>query len=436
MQAEMNMQSRIKKKLKETYHFIGEKIHDTLSNILFWIKGVDAEEDVARVIRTGCVLGASLLIVSLMGLTIHYVVSISTADKDKKAVTKVVEDKSQNQMLKEQYAKLVERVEELTRKKDTMEEAEERSSEELMNSQIREQVKKYAKNGKNGMEGKQGEAGNNGADGKDGADGIDGRDGIDGENGKSAYEQAIEAGFTGSEEEFAKILSNVGNNLQDMDKKLQLDMEDLSATKTVLETTNNQLLDMLERFNQHTEEMQQKVDDMHTNFQNGCNIIAAAITAEGVETATNSTPQTMAENIHKIAQNKYNQGVTDGMTSALENVQVEYEYNYHDGDSQNGGACYGEPQNHYHSSMCYGVCPDRRMVYYGEHKDGNEKRHWDYRCHTCGFTTSPWFSCGDSYEETHTSRNTRCGYSNGEFLGCEVICGYENGQILSAKIIY
>lgn len=54
--------------------------------------------------------------------------------------------------------------------------------------------------------------GNDGADGKDGApgkDGVDGRDGLDGQvgkdgnDGKSAYQYAVDGGYTGTEEEFA-----------------------------------------------------------------------------------------------------------------------------------------------------------------------------------------------------------------------------------------
>lgn len=58
--------------------------------------------------------------------------------------------------------------------------------------------------GADGLPGKDGINGTNGVDGKDGKagrDGVDGKNGIDGENGLSAYEIAVENGFTGSEEE-------------------------------------------------------------------------------------------------------------------------------------------------------------------------------------------------------------------------------------------
>lgn len=54
----------------------------------------------------------------------------------------------------------------------------------------------------------------NGKDGKDGADGQPGKDGEDGKDGtagKSAYEYAQEAGFVGTEEEFAQKLASEGS---------------------------------------------------------------------------------------------------------------------------------------------------------------------------------------------------------------------------------
>lgn len=41
------------------------------------------------------------------------------------------------------------------------------------------------------------------------ADGKDGKDGKDGVDGKSAYEQAVEGGFVGTEQEFTKSLNNL-----------------------------------------------------------------------------------------------------------------------------------------------------------------------------------------------------------------------------------
>ena len=56
--------------------------------------------------------------------------------------------------------------------------------------------------GQDGIDGVNGKDGADGKDGKDGTDGVDGQDGADGEDGKSAYEIAVEHGYSGTEEEW------------------------------------------------------------------------------------------------------------------------------------------------------------------------------------------------------------------------------------------
>lgn len=56
------------------------------------------------------------------------------------------------------------------------------------------------------LNGQDGQDGRDGIDGQDGRDGIDGRDGVDGQDGKSAYEVAVEEGFTGTEQEWLDSL--------------------------------------------------------------------------------------------------------------------------------------------------------------------------------------------------------------------------------------
>ena len=55
-------------------------------------------------------------------------------------------------------------------------------------------------NGKDGADGK---------DGKDGADGKDGKDGADGADGKTAHQYAVDGGYEGSEEDFARDTANL-----------------------------------------------------------------------------------------------------------------------------------------------------------------------------------------------------------------------------------
>ena len=56
--------------------------------------------------------------------------------------------------------------------------------------------------GKDGVDGADGAPGRDGRDGKNGKDGKDGAPGRDGNDGKSAYEIAVEHGFSGTEEEW------------------------------------------------------------------------------------------------------------------------------------------------------------------------------------------------------------------------------------------
>ena len=60
--------------------------------------------------------------------------------------------------------------------------------------------------GDDGANGKDGANGLDGASGLHGADGIDGEDGKDGSDGKSAYELAVEYGYSGTQEEFVQLL--------------------------------------------------------------------------------------------------------------------------------------------------------------------------------------------------------------------------------------
>lgn len=61
-------------------------------------------------------------------------------------------------------------------------------------------------NGTDGVDGKNGADGRNGVDGRDGRDGADGQNGTDGENGLSAYELAVQNGYTGTEKEWLSSL--------------------------------------------------------------------------------------------------------------------------------------------------------------------------------------------------------------------------------------
>lgn len=62
-----------------------------------------------------------------------------------------------------------------------------------------------------GPEGPQGETGPQGPQGIPGTNGLDGQDGAPGADGKSAYQVAVDGGYTGEEEEFNRKMSQLGD---------------------------------------------------------------------------------------------------------------------------------------------------------------------------------------------------------------------------------
>lgn len=63
--------------------------------------------------------------------------------------------------------------------------------------------------GSQGVQGERGEKGEKGEKGADGKDGVNGKDGLNGENGKSAYELAVDNGFSGTLSEWLNSLKGV-----------------------------------------------------------------------------------------------------------------------------------------------------------------------------------------------------------------------------------
>lgn len=75
------------------------------------------------------------------------------------------------------------------------------------------------------------------------------------------------------------------------------------------------------------EDIQKDLEEFKESFQNGCNTIAAAITSNGVTTAANASPETMAENISQI------RTPDNGAVTATLNCGKSYTIpkGYHDG---------------------------------------------------------------------------------------------------------
>lgn len=94
-----------------------------------------------------------------------------------------------------------------------------------------------------GTDGLLGKDGINGTDGRDGRDGKDGQNGADGENGKSAYEVAVENGYTGTAEEWLQSITpdlspyiTRVEVLKIVDDKVHSSTPDLSPYVTRVET--------------------------------------------------------------------------------------------------------------------------------------------------------------------------------------------------------
>ena len=97
-------------------------------------------------------------------------------------------------------------------------------------------------NGKDGIDGVNGKDGRDGIDGKDGADGVNGKDGRDG---KSAYQIAVDNGFSGTVTEWVSSLKGAdGKDTPDMQQyidSINNDMNVLTEQITSFELTIHEL---------------------------------------------------------------------------------------------------------------------------------------------------------------------------------------------------
>ena len=395
-----------------------------LQEIYFFIKGMDTKEDIVRIVRIASMIGVSVLVIMLTGRTIQYVTREKQPVHETTQVTKETQVIHANPTLQEQYKKLLNRVEKLTKENKQENEQQKQENEHI--------VVENGKDGVDGIDGKQGVGGENGRDGRDGLDGkagLNGNNGKDGKDGKSAYVQAVEAGYTGTEADFVRTMATAENRIQIVETGLQ-------STSEAVTSVNNNLNSTSELLNNHINQMQQIIGEMNENFQNGCNIISAAITAQGVETQPNATPNSMADNIGRLAEIKYKQGYVDGVSS-VGVAGVEYEYHYHDGNEQEGGACFSEAEYHRHdTSGCYGICSNSWLGYIEDHYDGNHDHKYTYECGACRFRYENYGSEGKRLLMTHVSMIPTCGKSENQFLRYKCTCGRGDGEIISAKIIY
>lgn len=74
------------------------------------------------------------------------------------------------------------------------------------------------------------------------------------------------------------------------------------------------------------------LEEMQTNFQDGCSVLAAKLTACGADTADNASPDTMAANIQKIYTDRYNAGTADA-DARVNTASANYKGGYNAGVS-------------------------------------------------------------------------------------------------------
>lgn len=155
-----------------------------------------------------------------------------------------------------------------------------------------------------GVDGKDGVAGKNGLNGKDG---INGANGKDGEDGISAYQIAKGAGYTGTEEEFAKVMAETPDKL----KQYGIDLNNLNTTlnSNVLALNNSlqenvikingKIVENVDSLNAALGITQDNIDELDKALQDNNVIINGKIvdTAEALSTSLNTNVQTLNQTI-------------------------------------------------------------------------------------------------------------------------------------------
>ena len=108
----------------------------------------------------------------------------------------------------------------------------------------------------------------NGKDGKDGINGTDGKNGIDGKDGtdgKSAYQSAVEGGYSGSEATFNTELTDLPNkiNTNDMNEALDGAKEDITTEMNgQIKESNDSLQSGIDELNRQLSEVEQYTQEL------------------------------------------------------------------------------------------------------------------------------------------------------------------------------
>jgi len=125
-------------------------------------------------------------------------------------------------------------------------------------------------------------------------------------------------------------------------------------------------------------------------------------------------------------------GYTDGMASAMENIDIQYTYHVHQGDTSSSGGCYTTPVYHSHANGCYKKCGG--TIGPSENVDIAAGGQWTVRiCQTCGEWYNPSATPSTCTKLTST---VICGKKTTTIEGYSLGCGKTIDTIESATIIF
>lgn len=124
----------------------------------------------------------------------------------------------------------------------------------------------------------------------------------------------------------------------------------------------------------------------------------------------------------------YAQGVVDGMSEILDNLDVQYTYHVHEGsESATANGCYTKAIYHSHINSCYIQCSGTA------NSKGGAGNAWKYTCNKCNkdYWVGSWgadFPC--------TEKILSCGKTSSTIDNYTLGCGKTEETIESATIIY
>lgn len=124
-----------------------------------------------------------------------------------------------------------------------------------------------------------------------------------------------------------------------------------------------------------------------------------------------------------------NLGFTEGLTSAMENIDIQYTYHEHQGESFTNGGCYTVPVYHSHTNSCYSQCSG---TIYSLNSTATQTQ---WRCNKCG-----WQAYIDNVHNTKygdpCKQNVISCTSGGTIVSYSLGCGKTTDTVESATIIF